>query len=186
MTMPAKEAAKLLRRHNEWRRGADNNHWQQSPYSPAELGNAIDAAVAALEAIQDPGKVHINMLRGTIAKPAFRDMLHLYGDEASAPSIQRTTAPTLNSRQRSRQRRTESPSRVLLFRWWLLREIWQTASWLQRLNEPGVQGAAVVIDRRPLNHCQRNLAGRAITESWQRRRAVHHQRGWLRCRWPRG
>lgn len=49
MTMPAKEAAKVLRRHNEWRRGADDNHWQQSPYSPAELGNAIDAAVAALE-----------------------------------------------------------------------------------------------------------------------------------------
>lgn len=47
--MDIKEAAKVLRRHNEWRRGADDNHWQQSPYSPAELGHAIDAAVAALE-----------------------------------------------------------------------------------------------------------------------------------------
>lgn len=47
--MDIKDAAKVLRRHNEWRRGADDNHWQQSPYSPAELGHAIDAAVAALE-----------------------------------------------------------------------------------------------------------------------------------------
>ena len=47
--MDIKEAAKVLRRHNEWRRGADDNHWQQSPYSPAELGHALDAAVAALE-----------------------------------------------------------------------------------------------------------------------------------------
>lgn len=49
--MTPSEAAKVLRRHNEWRRGADDNHWQQSPYSPAELGNAIDAAVAALESV---------------------------------------------------------------------------------------------------------------------------------------
>ena len=47
--MKPDQAAKVLRRHNEWRRGADDNHWQQSPYSPAELGHAIDAAVAALE-----------------------------------------------------------------------------------------------------------------------------------------
>jgi len=50
--MDIKEAAKVLRRHNEWRRGvrgADDNHWQQSQYSPTELGHAIDAAVVALE-----------------------------------------------------------------------------------------------------------------------------------------
>lgn len=49
--MTPSEAAKVLRRHNEWRRGADDNHWQQAPYSPAELGHAIDAAVAALESV---------------------------------------------------------------------------------------------------------------------------------------
>lgn len=35
-------AVQILRKHNEWRRGADNNHWQATPYSPAELGRAID------------------------------------------------------------------------------------------------------------------------------------------------
>ena len=35
-------AVQILRKHNEWRRGADNNHWQATPYSPAELGRAIN------------------------------------------------------------------------------------------------------------------------------------------------
>lgn len=35
-------AVQILRQHNQWRRGADNNHWQATPYSPAELGRAID------------------------------------------------------------------------------------------------------------------------------------------------
>jgi len=49
--MTPSEAAKVLREHNAWRRGADDNHWQQAPYSPAELGHALDAAVAALESV---------------------------------------------------------------------------------------------------------------------------------------
>lgn len=33
-------------------------------------------------ALQDPATVHINMLRGTIAKPTLAQIIHLYGDES--------------------------------------------------------------------------------------------------------
>lgn len=45
-------AVQILRKHNEWRRGADNNHWQATPYSPAELGRAIDMVCDATHDIQ--------------------------------------------------------------------------------------------------------------------------------------
>ena len=48
MTMPAKEAAKVLREHNAWRRGEVTN---PMPYNPRMLGEAIDTAVAALESV---------------------------------------------------------------------------------------------------------------------------------------
>lgn len=35
-------AVRLLRYHNEWRRGNKTENWEQMPYSPAELGRAID------------------------------------------------------------------------------------------------------------------------------------------------
>lgn len=48
MTMKPGEAAKVLREHNAWRRGEVTN---PMPYNPRILGEAIDAAVAALEAV---------------------------------------------------------------------------------------------------------------------------------------
>jgi hypothetical protein len=46
---------------------------------------AISEATAALEAqegLTDPVAVHVNMLRGTIAKPSARNIVHLYGEAA--------------------------------------------------------------------------------------------------------
>lgn len=44
--MPAKEAAKVLREHNAWRR---RGSMDRMPYGAQTIGHAIDAAVAALE-----------------------------------------------------------------------------------------------------------------------------------------
>jgi hypothetical protein len=47
----------------------------------------------ALPAVQpdltDPAVVHLNMLRGTIAKPSLKQIIHLYGVDALAPLIVR-------------------------------------------------------------------------------------------------
>jgi len=39
-------------------------------------------ARADTEALSDPNAVHINMLRGTIAKPTIEQIIHLYGVDA--------------------------------------------------------------------------------------------------------
>lgn len=50
------------------------------------LGNEIkrlnDALAEVHAALQDPVRVHAALLRGEIAKPAIRDMLHVYGERA--------------------------------------------------------------------------------------------------------
>jgi len=46
MTMPADQAAKVLREHNAWRR---RGSMDRMPHSAQTIGHAIDAAVAALE-----------------------------------------------------------------------------------------------------------------------------------------
>lgn len=48
--MDIKDAAKVLREHNEWRRTCGGT----MPHSAADVGLAIDAAVAALEAMAKP------------------------------------------------------------------------------------------------------------------------------------
>jgi len=40
--MNIEHAVKVLRAHNEWRRGNKTENWEPIPYSPAELGRAID------------------------------------------------------------------------------------------------------------------------------------------------
>lgn len=53
MTMPAKEAAKVLRRYQSWRKG-DIDQWEPDSNAgpdPRTITAAIDAAVAALEAV---------------------------------------------------------------------------------------------------------------------------------------
>jgi hypothetical protein len=53
------------------------------------------------QALQDPVRVHVAMLRGEIAKPAIQDMLHVYGAEAlarwdaAAPQPESTQQPEL-------------------------------------------------------------------------------------------
>ena len=39
--------------------------------------------------LSDPAVVHLNMLRGTIAKPSLKQIIHLYGVDALAPLIVR-------------------------------------------------------------------------------------------------
>jgi hypothetical protein len=41
--------------------------------------DALDIAIRALEVIQDPKAVHLNLLRGTIAKPSVAAIKHVYG-----------------------------------------------------------------------------------------------------------
>ena len=40
--MNIQEAVRVLREHNEWRRGNKAETWERMPYSPAQLGQAID------------------------------------------------------------------------------------------------------------------------------------------------
>ena len=40
--MTVDEAVSILRAHNEWRRGNKTENWGPMPYSPAQIGGAID------------------------------------------------------------------------------------------------------------------------------------------------
>lgn len=45
----------------------------------------IEAQAATIEklegALKDPNAVHVNLLRGTIARPTIRQIIHIYGEE---------------------------------------------------------------------------------------------------------
>lgn len=43
---------------------------------------ALARAERAEKALEDPVALHVNMLRGTIAKPSIENIIHLYGAEA--------------------------------------------------------------------------------------------------------
>lgn len=45
-----------------------------------------DKAEAELAKVTDPNAVHVNMLRGTIAKPSVAQIKHLYGDAIADPA----------------------------------------------------------------------------------------------------
>lgn len=65
--MKPDQAAKVLRAHQDWRKGGDG-----PLIDIALLTQALDAAVAALEAqesLKDPAAVLVNMMRGNIANP---------------------------------------------------------------------------------------------------------------------
>lgn len=53
------------------------------------LWNAANALPAVQPDLTDPAVVHLNMLRGTIAKPSLKQIIHLYGVDALAPLIVR-------------------------------------------------------------------------------------------------
>lgn len=56
-----------------------------SPTDPREeMREALDELAQIKAVIADPAAVHLNMLRGSIAKPSLRSLLHLYGEEALA------------------------------------------------------------------------------------------------------
>ena len=54
----------------------------QTEYIRADL-----ALPAVRPDLTDPAVVHLNMLRGTIAKPSLKQIIHLYGVDALAPLI---------------------------------------------------------------------------------------------------
>ncbi len=56
---------------------------------------ALRAKTTELRALQDPLAVHLNMLRGTIAKPTVEQIIHLYGVDA----LCRGLAPTIVAEQ---------------------------------------------------------------------------------------
>jgi hypothetical protein len=46
-----------------------------------------DMGVIRIEQLQDPVTVHVNMLRGGIAKPSITNIIHLYGAEALTAAL---------------------------------------------------------------------------------------------------
>lgn len=63
--MTLQEAVAILRAHNEWRRGNNSESWHDPmPYSPAELGMAIDVVC---DHIEHP----LGMVRERHAKPCW-------------------------------------------------------------------------------------------------------------------
>lgn len=68
-------------------------------YSLTEAGawaagyNAAAAEMGAeLAKLKDPAAVHINMLRGEIAKPSWESIKHVYAAEAERAHVERLTA----------------------------------------------------------------------------------------------
>ena len=63
------------------------------PDCNCDSAEAVEVLANALPAVQpdlmDPNVVHANMLRGTIAKPSLKQIIHLYGVDALAPLIVR-------------------------------------------------------------------------------------------------
>lgn len=56
----------------------------------AQAADQIEAdgkRLADLDKLNDPVAVHVNMLRGTIAKPSLANMIHLYGAEALSAAL---------------------------------------------------------------------------------------------------
>jgi hypothetical protein len=70
---------------------APSTSWAIWAWQAYKDGRLVDAQ--ALPSVQpdltDSAVVHLNMLRGTIAKPSLRQIIHLYGVDALAPLIVR-------------------------------------------------------------------------------------------------
>lgn len=72
---------RAYRPFNEWGDGVRHTICDEA----ADEIERLRSRVAELEGvISDPDAVHLNMLRGGIAKPSVRQMLHLHGEEALA------------------------------------------------------------------------------------------------------
>lgn len=58
----------------------------------AEKADRIEALTAEnerlLEAMKDPNVVHVNMLRGGIAKPSVGQILHIYGEDVFRAALE--------------------------------------------------------------------------------------------------
>lgn len=53
-----------------------------SAFANSENVNDLLAAMSQVRALENPNVVHLNMLRGVIAKPTLAQIIHLYGAEA--------------------------------------------------------------------------------------------------------
>lgn len=56
---------------------------QWNARAPSQAATTIAELQADLEKLKDPNAVHLNMLRGGIAKPSWDQILHLYPEESS-------------------------------------------------------------------------------------------------------
>lgn len=55
--------------------------------------DAVDEITRLRAALSDPVAVHINMLRGVIAKPTLAQIVHLYGEDALRAAIETPKPP---------------------------------------------------------------------------------------------
>lgn len=103
MSDPRVEAvAAAIRKRDPRRRWFGDEHYK---FIASEALAAADAAAEAaterdgdiMRIIADPKLVHLNMLRGTIAKPSVADIVHLYGVEALSAAI--AAAPKIGGRR---------------------------------------------------------------------------------------
>ena len=56
--MTVDEAVSILRAHNEWRRGNKTENWGPMPYSPAQIGGAIDVVCNWISANGSTNQTH--------------------------------------------------------------------------------------------------------------------------------
>lgn len=59
-----------------------------------EAEDTITALRAEVEALKDPNVVHVNMLRGGIAKPSIAQIIHIYGEDTIRTALTQTKDTT--------------------------------------------------------------------------------------------
>jgi hypothetical protein len=85
-----------LRAENERKRDAGGDMLYRGPSDPllTEAADTITDLRAEVEALKDPNVVHVNMLRGGIARPSLAQIIHIYGEEAIRATLVQTKDTT--------------------------------------------------------------------------------------------
>jgi hypothetical protein len=60
-------------------------------YDAASLAPQTTPDVGVLEALRDPNVVHVNMLRGSIARPSVAQIIHIYGEDTLRAALNPVT-----------------------------------------------------------------------------------------------
>jgi hypothetical protein len=72
--------------HEQPTRGASSYNWFKH-CADAILARAAEVAASPAPDLSDPNAVHLNMLRGTLAKPTVEQIIHIYGIDALCKAL---------------------------------------------------------------------------------------------------